>query len=124
MPERLIWPRPQLLQFDGYRSIAAYPMEKFPLAGRFAVCIRGDINLAHPGVSGGGAIACSRLPNVDADAEWPLRTTLERRSEKTRSVADYLNLISEIQPAIETFTGQQFSTRPRWAATYPSGNTV
>jgi len=44
-----------------------------------------------------------------SDAGWPLSTSLERRSRKTRSVADYLNLIAEIQPAIETFTGSQFS---------------
>jgi hypothetical protein len=41
-------------------------------------------------------------------ANWTLSTTLERRSKKARAVADYLNLISEIQPAIETFTGNQF----------------
>jgi FRG domain-containing protein len=43
-----------------------------------------------------------------ADAKWPLLTTLERRSNKTRAVASYLNLISEIEPAIETFTGNEF----------------
>jgi FRG domain len=43
-----------------------------------------------------------------SDANWPLSTTLERRSTKTRAVADYLNLIGEIKPAIETFTGGQF----------------
>jgi hypothetical protein len=48
-----------------------------------------------------------------ADARWPLSTSLERRSRKTRAVADYLNLIGEIQPAIETFTGCQFSTPDR-----------
>jgi hypothetical protein len=46
------------------------------------------------------------------NATWPLLTTLERRSDRTRAVADYLNLISEIEPAIETFTGNQF-VRPR-----------
>lgn len=44
-----------------------------------------------------------------SDARWPLHTSLERRSTKIRAVADYLNLISEIKPAIETFTGGQFS---------------
>ena len=44
-----------------------------------------------------------------ADATWPLLTTLERRSDTTRAVADYLNLIGEIEPAIETFTGNQFA---------------
>jgi hypothetical protein len=43
-----------------------------------------------------------------SDATWPLLTTLERRSDKTRAVADYLNLIGEIEPAIETFTGNEF----------------
>jgi FRG domain-containing protein len=42
------------------------------------------------------------------DAVWPLRTTLERRTNRTRAVADYFNLISEIEPAIETFTGNEF----------------
>jgi hypothetical protein len=45
-----------------------------------------------------------------SDAEWPLSTSLERRSKETLAVANYFNLISEIQPAIETFTGGQFST--------------
>lgn len=44
-----------------------------------------------------------------SDAKWPLKTTIERRSKKTWAVADYLNRIAEIQPAIETFTGTQFS---------------
>jgi hypothetical protein len=33
-----------------------------------------------------------------ADARWPLHTTLERRSESIRKVAAYLNLIAEIKP--------------------------
>jgi FRG domain-containing protein len=49
-----------------------------------------------------------------SDAQWPLHTSLERRSTKTRAVADYLNLISEIKPAIETFTGGQFSMPDRF----------
>jgi hypothetical protein len=44
-----------------------------------------------------------------AHAEWPLHTTLERRSPNIRSVGKYLNLIGEIKPAIETFTGASFS---------------
>jgi len=43
------------------------------------------------------------------DARWGLHTTLERRSPDKRAVADYLNVIREIKPAIETFTGNQFS---------------
>jgi hypothetical protein len=48
-----------------------------------------------------------------SDAQWPLHTSLERRSDKMHAVAGYLNIISEIQPAIETFTGNQFSMPPR-----------
>jgi len=44
-----------------------------------------------------------------SDARWPLHTSLECRSDKTRSVVSYLNTISEIQPAIETFVGSRFS---------------
>jgi hypothetical protein len=42
-----------------------------------------------------------------ADARWPLYTTLERRSQKIRRVHAYLRLIAEIKPAIEVFTGIQ-----------------
>ena len=49
-----------------------------------------------------------------SDAEWPLSTSLERRSQTLVaapfSVAhQYLQLICRIQPAIETFTGNLFS---------------
>lgn len=44
-----------------------------------------------------------------ANADWPLHTTLERRSKSIRAVSKYLNLIGEIKPAIETFTGAKFS---------------
>jgi hypothetical protein len=44
-----------------------------------------------------------------ADVNWPLLTTLERRTDTVRAVAEYLNLISEIEPAIETFTGKEFT---------------
>jgi hypothetical protein len=43
-----------------------------------------------------------------ADARWPLHTTLERRSKNIRSVASYLRLIHEMKPTIETFTGTEF----------------
>jgi hypothetical protein len=43
-----------------------------------------------------------------ADATWPLLTTLERRSPQTRQVSGYLHNILEIKPAIETFTGGTF----------------
>jgi hypothetical protein len=49
-----------------------------------------------------------------ADAQWQLHTTLERRSTKIRAVAAYLNVVAEIKSAIETFTGADFHmpTRP------------
>ena len=46
-------------------------------------------------------------------ARWPLHTSLERRLGKAPPVADYLNLIREIKPAVETFTGGQFSMPDR-----------
>jgi FRG domain len=42
------------------------------------------------------------------DSEWPLFTTLERRAPKLRTVSTYLHVISEIKPAVETFTGATF----------------
>jgi hypothetical protein len=35
-----------------------------------------------------------------SDAQWPLNTTLERRSIKIRAVAAYFKVISEIRPTI------------------------
>lgn len=43
-----------------------------------------------------------------ADSEWPLFTTLERRAPKTSAVSAYLHVISEIKPAVETFTDATF----------------
>lgn len=52
-----------------------------------------------------------------SNAQWALSTTLERRSDKTDRVANYLKLISEIEPAIETFTGSAFDRlRPEQVA--------
>jgi hypothetical protein len=48
-----------------------------------------------------------------ADAQWPLLTTLERRFKKVSTVAMYLSLITEIKPAIETFTGAEFQMPKR-----------
>jgi hypothetical protein len=48
-----------------------------------------------------------------ASAAWPLHTTLERRSAKIRAVSTYLNLITEISPAIETFMGNAFEAPNR-----------
>jgi hypothetical protein len=45
-----------------------------------------------------------------ADSEWPLFTTLERRAPLMSAVSTYLRLISEIKPAVETFTGAAFQT--------------
>jgi hypothetical protein len=47
-----------------------------------------------------------------SDARWPLHTTLERRSQTIVAVRDYLGVISEIKPAIETFTGAHFQMPP------------
>jgi hypothetical protein len=44
-----------------------------------------------------------------SDANWALSTTLERRSNRRWTVAGYLSVIYRIRPAIETFTGSQFS---------------
>jgi hypothetical protein len=42
------------------------------------------------------------------NAQWPLHTTLERRSQKIRTVRAYLRVIAEIKPAIDVFTGSAF----------------
>jgi hypothetical protein len=42
------------------------------------------------------------------DADWPLFTTLERRAPLMSQVSNYLRIISEIKPAVETFTGVPF----------------
>jgi hypothetical protein len=49
------------------------------------------------------------------DAAWDLNTTLERRSMGVRVVSKYLNLIGEIKPAIEAFTGTAFEMPDRIA---------
>lgn len=38
------------------------------------------------------------------NAEWTLKTTLERRTSNIRSVSSYYRLIRRVKPAIETFT--------------------
>jgi hypothetical protein len=49
-----------------------------------------------------------------ADSEWPLFTTLERRVPLLSAVSKYLYVISEIKPAVETFTGTTFeATKPQ-----------
>jgi hypothetical protein len=48
-----------------------------------------------------------------ANAQWRLHTTLERRSTKIRAVAAYLNVIAEIKSAIETFTSAEFNMPTR-----------
>jgi hypothetical protein len=48
-----------------------------------------------------------------ANSEWPLFTTLERRVPLMSAVSSYLHVISEIKPAVETFTGAAFqATKP------------
>src|SRR5580704_9123309 len=48
------------------------------------------------------------------DSEWPLFTTLERRAPSLSAVSQYLHVISEIKPAVETFTAVTFEAiRPR-----------
>jgi len=49
-----------------------------------------------------------------SDARWPLHTSLERRLTNTRAVSECLNLISEIRPAVETFTDSLFSMPGDW----------
>ncbi len=59
-----------------------------------------------------------------ADSEWPLSTTLERRLDKKWMVSAYFNLISEVHPAIETFTDGRFA-RPDWPEEKdPSGEPI
>jgi hypothetical protein len=48
-----------------------------------------------------------------SDASWKLCSTLERRSTKKPLVSAYLRLISEIKPAIETFTATVFQMPER-----------
>jgi len=48
-----------------------------------------------------------------ADSEWPLFTTLERRVPLMSAVSAYLRVISEIKPAVETFTGLTFEAIKR-----------
>lgn len=53
-----------------------------------------------------------------ANARWPLKTTLERRSGRSYFIADYWDLILKIKPEIETFTGVAWEvppwSEPKW----------
>ena len=49
------------------------------------------------------------------DADWPLLTTLERRSpDKTWSFSEYFRYVAMAQPQVETFTGKSWNV-PDWA---------
>jgi hypothetical protein len=41
-----------------------------------------------------------------SNAEWELKSTLERRTSRSFSVAEYFQLMSRVKPEIETFTGK------------------
>jgi hypothetical protein len=41
-----------------------------------------------------------------SNAKWELKTTLERRTSRPFSVAEYFQLMSRVKPEIETFTGK------------------
>jgi hypothetical protein len=49
-----------------------------------------------------------------SNAEWELKTTLERRTSRTFSVAEYFQLMSRVKPEIETFTGKTWKW-PEWS---------
>src|ERR1700730_8561050 len=49
-----------------------------------------------------------------SDAKWELKTTLERRVPQPISVAEYFELMSRVQPEIETFTGKVWQL-PDWS---------
>jgi hypothetical protein len=49
-----------------------------------------------------------------SNAEWELTTTLERRSSRPISVAEYFQLMSRVKPEIETFTGKTWEL-PEWS---------
>lgn len=49
-----------------------------------------------------------------SNAEWELKTTLERRTCRPFSVAEYCQLMSRVKPEIETFTGKTWEL-PEWA---------
>jgi hypothetical protein len=49
-----------------------------------------------------------------SNAKWELRTTLERRTSRPLSVAEYFQLMSRVKPEIETFTGRTWEL-PEWS---------
>ena len=48
-----------------------------------------------------------------SNAEWELKSTLERRTSRSFSVAEYFQLMSRIKPEVETFTGKTWGP-PAW----------
>src|SRR6266446_2182723 len=58
-----------------------------------------------------------------ANANWSLATTLERRTTEISSFIDYYNLMYRIRPAVETFTNStwkmpEFADIRKWAMSY------
>jgi FRG domain len=49
-----------------------------------------------------------------SNARWELKTTLERRTSRPHSVAEYFQLMSRVKPEIETFTGKTWEL-PEWS---------
>ncbi len=49
-----------------------------------------------------------------SNAEWELKTTLERRTSRPLSVAEYFQLMSRVKPEIEIFTGRAWEL-PEWS---------
>ena len=43
-----------------------------------------------------------------SNSSWSLQTTLERRLGSTPAVKDYYQIVEEIKPQIETFTGSEW----------------
>jgi len=50
-----------------------------------------------------------RIWRGQADAEWPLATTLERAVGRDLRLRDYLYLMSSVVPEVETFTGKEWA---------------
>jgi hypothetical protein len=58
-----------------------------------------------------------------ANAEWPLESTLERKVGDQYALSDYYELIHSIKPAVETFTNSSWDLPDdkeiaKWATTY------
>jgi hypothetical protein len=49
-----------------------------------------------------------------SNAKWELKTTLERRTSRPFSVAEYFHLMSRVKPEVEIFTGKNWEP-PEWS---------